>query len=179
MNYCIRCGTPVAHKIPAGDNRERAVCESCGHIHYVNPRIVAGCVPEFDGAILLCKRAIEPRSGYWTVPAGFMETGESLPDAAARETWEEARATVEMGPLFAIMDVIRAEQVHVFFKGRMTSPDFAAGEETLETRLVPPEEIPWEDIAFPSVTFALEKYLEDRAAGTDGLYHTLAPSRRI
>ena len=117
MNYCSQCGQPVTVEVPPGDNRPRHVCRSCGQIHYENPRVVVGCVPEFDGSILLCRRAIEPRHGYWTVPAGFMELGETLGEAAIRETWEEAQARVELGPLFAVVDVVHARQVHVFFRG--------------------------------------------------------------
>jgi ribosomal protein S27AE len=115
MNFCSQCGQPVSLQVPAGDNRPRHVCGSCGHVHYQNPLIVVGCVPEFRGEILLCRRAIEPRRGFWTVPAGFMEIGETLAEGAIRETWEEAEAQVELGALFAIVDVVQARQVHVFF----------------------------------------------------------------
>jgi ADP-ribose pyrophosphatase YjhB (NUDIX family) len=179
MNYCSHCGQPVALKVPAGDNRPRYVCRNCGHIHYENPRVVVGCVPEYDGRILICKRAIEPRYGYWTVPAGFMELGESLGEAAIRETWEEARARVELGPLFAVVDVIQARQVHVFFRGELREGAHGAGEETLETRLVAPESLPWEEIAFPSVRIALERYLQDRESGGGSVHLVTAPRARI
>ena len=154
MNYCSSCGQTVTKAVPEGDNRPRAVCTACGTIHYVNPKLVVGCVPVHEGQILLCRRAIEPRRGYWTVPAGFMELGETLGEAALRETWEEALAQVELGALFSIVDVLQAGQVHVFFRGRLLKPEFGAGSETLETRLFSPEEIPWSDLAFPSIRIA-------------------------
>lgn len=168
MKYCSSCGEPVAYRIPDGDNRERAVCSACNMIHYRNPLIVVGCVAEKDGKILLCKRSIEPRYGKWTVPAGFMELGESLAEGAARETLEEACATVEMGHLFASVDVVDAGQVHFFFTGRLVS-GYAAGEESLEADLFAPEDIPWDEIAFSSGKFALRKYLED--GGEDNGVH--------
>lgn len=165
MNYCSACGQPVKIAVPEGDNRPRAVCTACDTIHYVNPKLVVGCVPELEGQILLCRRAIEPRLGFWTVPAGFMELGETLGEAAIRETWEEALARVELGPLFSVVDVVHAGQVHVFFKARLLQPEFGAGSESLETRLFRPEEIPWSDLAFPSVRIALEQYLENGRSG--------------
>jgi ADP-ribose pyrophosphatase YjhB (NUDIX family) len=136
-------------------------------------------VPELDGAILLCRRAIEPRKGFWTVPAGFMENGETLAEAAMRETREEAEARVELGTLFAVVDVVHARQVHVFFRGTLTAPTFGAGEETLESRLFQPAELPWDAIAFPSVTIALEQYLREQG-GTPGPVHlATAPRFRL
>ena len=165
MNYCSACGQPVTTIVPAGDNRPRTVCTVCHTIHYVNPKIVAGCVPEHQGRILLCRRAIEPRLGFWTVPAGFLELGETLSEAAIRETWEEALARVELGPLFSVVDVVHAGQVHVFFRGRLLGPNFGAGAETLETRLFRPDEIPWPELAFPSIRIALKQHLENGPAG--------------
>ncbi len=160
MKFCSSCGASVARKVPHDDSRERWVCEQCQTIHYQNPKVVVGCVPEKDGQILLCRRSIEPRSGYWTVPAGFMELGESIAEGAARETREEACAEVEMGHLFASVDVVDAGQVHLFFTARVLG-GFAAGEETLEAALFDKNDIPWDEIAFLSGTFALQKYLED------------------
>jgi ADP-ribose pyrophosphatase YjhB (NUDIX family) len=177
MKYCNQCGQTVALSIPEGDNRPRYVCMSCKTIHYENPRIVAGCVPEHDGRILLCKRAIEPRYGFWTVPAGFMELDESLPAAAARETWEEALARVEIGPMIASVDVLQAHQVHIFFAATLTTPDFGAGTETLEAALYKSDDIPWDDLAFPSVRIALEQYLRNREAGRHDLLVCEAPRR--
>jgi len=173
MNYCSSCGAKVTLTIPDGDNRQRSVCTACGTIHYVNPKIVVGSVPERDGRILLCKRAIEPRRGYWTVPAGFMEIGETIAQGAARETLEEACATVEIGRLFASVDVVQAGQLHLFFTARLVG-DFAPGHESLEVELVDPANIPWDDIAFRSVRFALEKYLEDGGADNGLHIHEIA-----
>ena len=170
MKYCSNCGALVTRKIPEGDNRDRWVCPECHVVHYQNPKIVVGCVPARDGEILLCKRAIEPRLGFWTVPAGFMELGETLQEGAARETLEEACAEVRIGRLFASVDVIPAGPVHLFFEAELLG-DHAAGDESLETRMFREAQIPWDDIAFRSVTFALRKYFED--AGTDnGVHHT-------
>ena len=172
MKYCSECGESVALRIPAGDNRERSVCPACGVVHYVNPKIVVGCVPERDGKILLCKRAIEPRYGYWTVPAGFMELGESLAQGAARETLEEACAKVEIGHMFASVDVVDAGQVHIFFTARLVG-DFAAGEESLDAAMYSEAEIPWDDIAFHSGRYALKKYFEDKGRNRGVHIHEL------
>ena len=172
MNFCAQCGNPVTVKIPDGDSLPRAVCESCGTIHYENPRIVVGCIPESGAHILLCRRAIEPRYGFWTVPAGFMENNETLAEGAARETLEEALAEVEIGDLCAIMDVVRARQVHLFFRATLVGDAFGAGHESLETRLFLEDEIPWDEIAFPSVRFALETWFEDRRQGSQRLHTT-------
>lgn len=178
MKFCSHCGQPVSLEIPEGDNRPRYVCRSCGRIHYENPRVVVGCVPEYDGSILLCRRAIQPRYGFWTVPAGFMELGETLAEAAIRETLEEARARVELGAMFAVVDVVHARQVHVFFRARLAQREFGAGHETLESRLFAPGELPWPEIAFPSVTIALERYLADDGA-TGGVHLATAPGYRL
>ena len=177
MNFCSQCGSRVAQRIPPGDHLPRFVCDACGTIHYQNPRVVVGCVPEHEGRILICKRAIEPRLGYWTVPAGFMENGETLQQGAARESQEEAMAEVEIGSLLTVVSVVGAHQVHVFFRATLRSPGCGAGPESLEVKLVLPEEIPWDDIAFQSTRFTLEKYLEDRAAGRDG-HHFATLERR-
>jgi len=175
MNFCSECGDRVELRVPDGDSFPRHVCTRCGKVHYINPLIVVGCVPEADGKILLCRRAIEPRYGYWTIPAGFMENGETMAEGAARETMEEAMARVEVSDLFAVVDVIHARQVHMMFRARLLG-GFGAGAESLEVRLFEPDEIPWGDIAFQSVRFALEKYLEDRAAGVERL-HTVTIDR--
>lgn len=174
MKFCSHCGSPVNLAIPEGDNRPRHVCTSgdCGIIHYQNPNIVAGCLIEHGESLLLCKRAIEPRYGYWTVPAGFMELGESQAEGAARETLEEACAKVEIGHLFASVDVIDAGQVHLFFTARLLS-DFAPGDESLEVRLFDREQIPWDDIAFQSGHYALQKYFEDRGQNNGVHIHEL------
>ncbi len=160
MKYCSSCGTAVTTRIPDGDTHERQICDSCNTVHYRNPKIVVGCVPERNGKILLCKRAIEPRYGFWTVPAGFMELGETIAQGAARETMEEACAKVTIGHLFASVDVTQAGQVHLFFTATLDS-DFSAGDESLDVELFSEDEIPWDDIAFRSGSFALRKYFED------------------
>ena len=172
MKYCSQCGHTVSRKQPGGDTHERWVCDDCGHIHYQNPLPVVGCVPERDGKILLCKRAIEPRYGYWTVPAGFLELGESTVQGAMRETREEACAEVEIGHLFAVVDVIDAGQVHFFYTAKLVS-DFSPGEESLEVAMFGEAEIPWDDIAFHSGKYALKKYFEDRGRNNGTHVHEL------
>ena len=172
MNYCSNCGAAVSRRIPDGDNRERWVCDACGRVHYQNPLPVVGCLAEQGGKILLCKRSIEPRYGYWTVPAGFMELGETLAEGAARETLEEACAEVEIGRLFASIDVIEAGQVHFFFTGRLKG-GYGVGEESLAVELFAENEIPWDQIAFRSGKFALEKYFEDRGEDNGVHFHEL------
>jgi ADP-ribose pyrophosphatase YjhB (NUDIX family) len=178
MKFCSHCAHPVTLQVPEGDHLPRYVCASCGAVHYQNPKIVVGCVPEHDGRILICRRAIEPRYGFWTIPAGFMENEETLQQGAARESWEEAQARVEIGSPLAIVHVLHAHQVHVMFRARLPEPAFGAGPESLEVALVEPGDIPWVDLAFPSVRYALERWLEDRAAGRDGLHFT-AIDRRL
>jgi len=172
MNFCSHCGQPVTLRVPEGDHRPRYVCTACGTIHYQNPRIVAGCVPEHEGRILLCRRAIEPRRGYWTIPAGFMENGETTQDAARRESMEEALADVEIGSLLAVVHVLHANQVHVMFRARLPRPEFGAGAESLESMLCTEEQVPWSEIAFRSVDFALRRYLEDRREGVERHHFT-------
>ena len=162
IRFCSNCGHGVSRRIPAGDQLPRAVCDHCGTVHYENPRVVVGCVPEWEGRILLCRRAIEPRRGYWTAPAGFLEIGESMHAAAARETTEEALADVEVGPLLSVVNVLHAAQVHVMFRARMRNDQHGAGVESLETALYQESDIPWDEIAFASIRFALERYLADR-----------------
>lgn len=165
----------VTRKVPAGDNRDRWVCESCGAVHYQNPRIVVGCVPEREGRVLMCRRAIEPRYGYWTVPAGFMELGETLEEGAARETLEEALAEVRIGHLFASVDVIEAGQVHLFFTAKLLG-GYGVGHESLEVSLFREDEVPWDEIAFRSGEFALRKYFAD--CGENCGVHVHAITRR-
>ncbi len=167
MKFCSNCGAAVVSKIPDGDHLPRFVCEACGTVHYRNPLLVLGCVPEWEGKILLCRRAIEPRRGFWTVPAGFMEIGETMQHAARRECFEEALADVEIGSLLAVVSVTHAAQVHVMFRARLLAPRYAAGAESLEVRLHEEREIPWEDLAFPSGEFTLRRYFADRAAGRE------------
>jgi ADP-ribose pyrophosphatase YjhB (NUDIX family) len=172
MKFCPTCGQTVEQRVPDGDHLARYVCTGCGTVHYQNPKIVAGCVPEHAGRILLCRRAIEPRRGYWTIPAGFMENGESLEEAARRESIEEALAYVEVGSLLAVVSVIHAQQVHVMFRASLPEPRFGVGAESLEVRLCTEQEVPWEEIAFRSVDFALRRYFDDRRAGHERHHFT-------
>jgi ADP-ribose pyrophosphatase YjhB (NUDIX family) len=175
MKFCSNCAAAVRQTVPDGDNRHRWVCIDCATVHYQNPLIVVGCVAEQEGQILLCKRAIEPRHGFWTLPAGFMELGESIAEGAARETREEACAEVEMGHLFAAVDVPDAGQLHLFFTAKLIG-GHAAGDESLDTRLYSPDEIPWDDFAFKTGRYALEKYFEDN--GQNNGVHTHAIRRK-
>lgn len=170
IQFCCRCGTKVNIRVPAGDNLPRHVCEQCGYIHYENPRLVVGCVAEWGGRILLCRRAIEPCYGLWTVPAGFMENGETTAQAASRETLEEAGTLVEIDAPFAMLSIAQINQVHLFYRGRMPSPEYQAGTESLEVALFGPQEIPWERIAFRSVSICLEHYLNDRTSKRYGFH---------
>jgi ADP-ribose pyrophosphatase YjhB (NUDIX family) len=176
IKYCNLCGNPVDFMVPAGDSLPRHVCPQCGHIQYQNPRLVVGCVAEWEGRILLCRRAIEPRLGFWTLPAGFMENGESTAQGAARETLEEAGAQVIVEAPFAMVSVAHINQVHLFYRGRLRSADYRAGEESLEVGLYDAADIPWNDIAFRTVAYCLRHYLADRENGGFGFHEsTLAP----
>ncbi|MGI4813908.1 MAG: NUDIX hydrolase [Janthinobacterium lividum] len=165
MNFCSNCGTSVTLQIPAGDNRERFVCDSCRTIHYMNPRNVVGTVPVWQDKVLLCRRAIEPRRGFWTLPAGFMELNETTSQCAERETLEEAGARVEIQALYSLLNVPHVHQVHMFYLARLRDIDIEAGEESLEVRLFDEAEIPWDDIAFPTVAHTLQFFYADRARG--------------
>jgi ADP-ribose pyrophosphatase YjhB (NUDIX family) len=170
MKFCSVCGNPVHSIIPDGDHLPRFVCTVCGTVHYQNPRIIAGCVPVLGNKVLLCKRAIEPRLGFWTFPAGFMENGEAVQDGAAREAMEEALARVEIGSLLSIVNVIHAQQVHITFRATLLNTDFGAGPESLEVGLYEEEAVPWDQIAFLSVEFALRRYFEDRSHAVEGAH---------
>lgn len=171
IKYCRRCGSAVQYRIPDdGDTRERAVCPACGEIHYVNPLIVTGTVPTWGSRILLCRRAIEPRQGKWTLPAGFMELGETLAEGAARETVEESGADFQMGPLFSALSVPRVGQVHFFFLATLRSATLDPGPESLEAALFHEADIPWDEIAFPTIMRTLEFFLADRKRGQFGMH---------
>ena len=165
MKFCSNCGSPVTSKVPAGDTLPRYVCDACNTIHYQNPRMVVGCIPEWEDRILLCRRAIEPRYGLWTVPAGFMENGETTFQGAVRETLEEANARVEVGELYAVYNIPHINQVYMLFRARLLDMDFSAGAETLETRLFTEPDIPWEQLAFATVRNTLTHYFDDRRNG--------------
>ncbi|MEY2805198.1 MAG: hypothetical protein RL657_2534 [Pseudomonadota bacterium] len=166
IRHCKQCGTAVSYRLPDdGDTRERAICPACHTIHYENPLNVVGTVPFWDDKVLLCKRNIEPRRGKWTLPAGFMELGETVAEGAARETHEESGAEIEMLDLFTIMNVVRVGQVHFFYRARLTSDRFDPGHETLEVRLFAEHEVPWDEIAFRTVRETLRCFFADRQRG--------------
>ncbi|MGQ0809889.1 MAG: NUDIX hydrolase [Nitrospiraceae bacterium] len=179
MKFCSHCGSPVMQKIPTGDNLPRFVCDMCQAIHYQNPKIVAGCIPEWQDQILLCRRAIEPRLGLWTFPAGFMEIGESTEQAAIRETVEEAHADVQIISLYAMFSLPHISQVYLIFRGRMSRCEFKAGVESLDVRLFQRDAIPWSEIAFPVIREALRRYVDDLGRGSFALHvGTLPPPER-
>ncbi len=165
MKFCSNCGEPVTVKIPPGDSLPRHVCDACRTIHYQNPRMVVGCIAEWEERVLLCRRAIEPRYGLWTVPAGFMENGETIDQGAIRETLEEANARVEIGPLYALYNIPHINQVYMLFRARLLDLDFHAGAETLEARLFTENEVPWDVLAFATVRNTLRHYYADRRDG--------------
>lgn len=166
IQHCRACGAAVVQRVPDdGDTRVRAVCPACGTIHYVNPLLVVGTVPYLGDKVLLCKRAIEPRRGKWTLPAGFMEMDETMAQGAARETAEEAGAEVEMGAFFSAMSIPRVGQVHVFYLARLQHDRFNPGAESLEARLFDESDLPWDDLAFTTVRETLRRFFADRRRG--------------
>lgn len=162
MNFCNQCGSPVSLKVPEGDNRPRFVCCLCHEIHYENPKILAGCLPVWDDKVLLCRRAIEPRHGFWTLPAGFMENDETVQQAAVRETMEEANARVELHALYTLFNLPHVSQVYMIFKAQLLDLSFKPGAESLETKLFSQNEIPWDDLAFKTIEHTLKLYFSDK-----------------
>jgi len=186
MNFCSDCGQPVSLAMPADDNRLRHICGHCGTIHYQNPKMVVGSIPLWmqDGQpqLLLCRRAIEPRRGYWTLPAGFMENEETTEEAAERETAEEAGARIELQGLFTLLNVPHVHQVHLFYRARLLDLDFEAGTESLEVKLFAEAEIPWDEIAFPTVSHTLKLFFNEFGAHREGKpfgVHSIDIRRRI
>ncbi len=166
IRHCRNCGAATAIGVPDdGDTKERAICTTCGTVHYLNPLMVVGTVPYFGDKVLLCKRNIEPRLGKWTLPAGFLELGESCAQGAERETHEEAGAQIEMEGMFSIISVPRVGQVHLFYKAKLLSDQFNPGFESMEARLFSEAEIPWDEISFLTVKRTLESYFADREQG--------------
>ena len=163
--HCNRCGVAVVYRVPEGDSLARAVCPSCAHIQYENPRNIVGTVPVWDGRVLLCRRAIEPRHGLWTLPAGFMELGETTAQAALRETREEAGVDVELDALYCVANVRPVSQVYLLYRARMLHPRWEPGAETLEAALFAPDEVPWDRIAFRTVSETLRRYFAQAAHG--------------
>ena len=165
MKYCSQCGAEIVVRIPDDDNRERHVCSGCDTIHYQNPKIVAGCIPAWEDKVLLCRRAIEPRHGYWTLPAGFMELGETSLEAAVRETLEEANARVDIQDLYMVINLPHVDQVYMMFRSRLLDTEFHPGAESQEVGLFTQEEIPWDTLAFATIRETLRYYYEDIREG--------------
>ena len=165
MNFCSNCGQPVKHIIPPGDDRARYCCEACGVVHYQNPKMVVGCIPEIEDKILLCRRAIEPCYGMWTLPAGFLENGETVAAGAQREALEEACARVEILAPYALYNICYVNQVYLMFQARLIDHNFRAGSESLEVKLFSEDDIPWDEIAFRVISATLVKYYADRQTG--------------
>ena len=166
MRFCSQCGSKnISYSVPSGDNRKRYHCLSCNSVFYENPKIVAGCIPVWEDKILLCKRGIEPRYGLWTLPAGFMENGETTREAAERETLEEAGTLVTRSKLYTLFNLPQINQVYMMFLSHLTEPVFKAGEESLDCKLCLESEIPWDKIAFPTITYSLQLFFKDRKDG--------------
>ena len=170
IKFCSACGATVTLRVPAGDTLPRHVCDRCDTVHYENPKIVVGCIPEWEDRILMCRRAIEPRHGYWTLPAGFLENGETVAQGAARETLEEAAARVEIGALFTFYNLPHINQVYLMFRARLLELDFGPGTESLEVRLFREDEIPWRHLAFRSIGETLRHFFADRSLGHYGFH---------
>ncbi|RJS92346.1 NUDIX hydrolase [Salinisphaera sp. Q1T1-3] len=170
MRFCPNCGAPTEYRIPEGDDRKRNVCTATGEIFYDNPRNVVGCIVEYDGAILMCRRAIEPRRDFWTLPAGFLELDETTAEGAVRETFEETGVTVTDPQLFSMLDVPHIGQVHMFFTATLIGERMPAGPESSEVAFVDPAAIDWAQLAFPTIHRTLERYVDDRRRGHNGLH---------
>lgn len=165
MNYCSKCGARLVQQIPVNDNRQRHVCLHCDTIHYENPKIVAGCIPFWQEQVLLCRRAIDPRKGKWTLPAGFMELEESTVQAAVRETVEEANARVEVDDLYTIINLPHIGQVYIMFRAHLLDLDFAPGEESEAVQLFDAVSVPWHDLAFTTIRYTLQFFFDDMQSG--------------
>lgn len=177
-NFCGQCGTPITRRVPPGDSRERDLCEHCGAINYQNPKLVVGTVPVWQGKVLLCLRAIEPRANTWTLPAGFMELAETTSQGALRETWEEAGVSVDLGKLYTVIDVPQVDQIHVYFLAHAASDAVDPGPESLDARYYGLDEIPWDNLSFRSVHTTLQHYIKDAERGEfETRYYSLPPIR--
>ena len=179
MRFCSHCGSGrLEFRIPDGDTLPRHVCAACATIHYQNPKVVVGCLPEWDGQVLLCKRAIEPRYGLWTLPAGFLENGETVVAGAARETLEEASARVDVGPLYTLISLPHISQVYMVFRSRLLDLGFGPGPESLEVRLFDEADVPWDQLAFRTIARTLRNFFLDRKLGEFPL-HVSSIERRV
>ena len=177
MNFCVICGHKTTEKIPLGDHQLRRVCTDCGNIHYINPKVICGALVLWENKVLLCRRAIEPRYGLWTLPAGYMELFETMEQGAARETREEAEAEVEIEHLYCMYNIPRIGQIYVLFKANLINGAFGAGEESIECRLFEEHEIPWSELAFPSVEHTLKHYFADKKNNTFDMHLETLGSR--
>ena len=167
MNFCSNCGAVnLEFIIPKGDSRPRHVCKNCEVIHYSNPKMVVGCLPIWEDKVLLCKRAIEPRYGFWNVPSGYLENGETADAGAAREVWEEAEAKVEIIGVHSVYSIPQINQIYIHYLAHLVDGKFGVGEESLESKLFTKEEIPWKELAFTSSTFSIKRYFDDVRDGT-------------
>ncbi len=162
IKFCTACGSPTQLRVPLDDDHKRAVCTQCEQVHYTNPKVVVGCIPEWDGKILLCKRNIEPRKGFWTLPAGYLENGESVQDGAIRETREETRAEAKIIEPYRMFNIVMVNQIYLMFRAKLLSDQFGPTTESIEVRLFDEEEIPWDDIAFKSIYQTMRHYYQDR-----------------
>src|SRR3546814_696718 len=176
QEFCSQCGAPITLCIPPDDNRKQAVCNNCGAVHYQNPRNVVGVLPVWKDKILLCRRAIEPRYNTWTLPAGFMELGETTAQGAMRETQEEAGAQIRLGPLYTLIDVPHAEQVHFFYLAEVLSEELYPGPESLEAAFFSVDDIPWSELAFRTIITTLEHYVADSKTGAFPFHHYDIPN---
>lgn len=165
MKFCSACGQPVVQRVPPGDDRHRFVCDACGAVHYQNPKVVTGCLAIYEDRVLLCKRAIPPRAGLWTLPAGFLENGETTIEGAIRETREEACADVRVQGLYTVFNLPHISQIYMFFRADLTRPEFRAGPESEDVQLFEEAQIPWDELAFPVIRDTLEHFFRDRPAG--------------
>ncbi|MDO4700160.1 MAG: NUDIX hydrolase [Moraxella sp.] len=183
MPFCLQCGSPAHRAIPTGDSKERLVCTSCDYIHYENPKMICGALAVYDDKILLCQRAIEPRYGLWTLPAGFMEIGETMQEGAMRETTEEACATITNAKLYCLFDIPVLGQIHAMYLANLQDGQYGVGTESLACQLVDPAHIPWKHLAFKTISQTLQLYLQDKAhlkaQGLDSTDFTLYPLRQI
>ena len=171
FKHCPSCGAAVSYQVPADDNRERATCPACASVHYENPINVVGTLPIWGEQVLLCRRNIEPRYGFWTLPAGFLELGETSAEGALRETDEEAGAEIELQNLYCVLNVVRVGQIHLYYRARLLSDRFNPGPETIEARLFHEHEVPWDELAFRTVRETLQRYFDDRRAGREFALH--------
>ena len=162
MKFCSNCGAAISLRIPLGDSRQRYICDQCDTIHYQNPRVVTGCLVTWNDSVLLCRRAINPRAGLWTLPAGFLENGETTEQGAARETWEEACARVEVKELYTLFSLPHISQIYMFYRAELVDGVYSAGSETTEAELFKEQDVPWSELAFPVVERTLEHYFRDR-----------------